>query len=341
MKKSNRIVGMMCMAALLAVGSASCKKNDTTKTSSFTFELPAVEGFSDEEGRAYIDIADASKMKWWEGDVIKVYSVDETNTTPVMADFTAESGCSGKTNAKFTGDQLTKGSKGYFAFYPSNKAVSVSEGNLGTFKVTAEQAYDPALNFAGTSMAGRAFMDPQGVVGACPCDVLNGSANGTIKHIFGFANVRVKDTSGATAGKKVTSITITDNNLHLTGNITVNIAELTTARLDALKALGNNYYNGNVGAEAYMTQLKSILDQIDYTSVPDPEANTVTLDCSAADVTLATINKYFIIPLRPGALLKDFVVTVNFDNQTYQDFNFNDKMYIIRPGTFSNIQCTF
>jgi len=339
MKKSNRVIVVMCIGALLAVGSASCKKNDTTKTSSFTFELPAVEGFSAEEGKAYIDIAASSQMKWWDGDKIKVYSVDATNTTPVTADFTAEAGCSGKTVAKFTGEDLTKGSYGYFAFYPYDKAVSVAEGNLGTFNVSAMQTYNPALNFAGTSMAGRAFMDPQGVVGACPCDVLNGSANGVIKHIFGFANVKIKDTSSATAGKKVTSVTITDNNMHLTGNITVNIAELTTARLEALKALGTNYYNGNVGAEAYMAQLNEILHEIDYTSVPD--GNSVTLDCSAADVTLASVNKFFIIPLRPGALVKDFTVTVEFDDKTSQDFNFNDKMYICRPGTFSNIQCTF
>ena len=138
MKKSNRVIVVMCIGALLAVGSASCKKNDTTKTSSFTFELPAVEGFSAEEGKAYIDIAASSQMKWWDGDKIKVYSVDATNTTPVTADFTAEAGCSGKTVAKFTGEDLTKGSYGYFAFYPYDKAVSVAKNKTEFMKINSE-----------------------------------------------------------------------------------------------------------------------------------------------------------------------------------------------------------
>lgn len=339
MKKMNRIIGVMGLAILLAVGSTSCKKNEE-KNSSFTFALPTVEGFVADEGKAYIDIsASNTPMKWWEGDVMKVYSVDATNTTPIYADFTAESGCSGKTVAIFTGEQLEKGSYGYFAFYPASKAVSVQEGNFGTFNVSDTQNYDTDLNFAGTSMAGKAFMDPQGVVGACPCDVLEGSANGTLKHIFGFANVRLKDLSGATADKGVRSVTITDSRVSLTGNMTINIAELTTARLNALKTLGNNYYNGSVNAETYWSTLNPLLAEMGYST--EPEGNSVTLNCSNDDVILNGTNKYFIIPLRPGALLGDFTVTVNFENDS-QVFNFTaDKKYIIRPGMFSNIQCTF
>lgn len=338
MKSMNRIIGMMGMAVLLAVGATSCNKNDG-KTSSFTFTLPTVEGFVADEGRAYIDIsASGTPMKWWDGDVIKVYSVDATNTTPVTADFTAESGCTGTTTTTFTGDQLEEGSYGYFAFYPADKAVSVQEGNYGTFNVGAEQEYNQGLSFAGTSMEGKAFMDPQGVVAACPCDVLNGTANGVLKHIFGFANVRVKDLSGATADKGVRSITITDHKVSLTGNMTINIAELTTARLNALKTLGTNYYNGNVNEEAYWSTLNPLLDAMGYSVEPD--GHSVTLDLSGADVILDGNNKYFIIPLRPGALLGAFTVTVNFENYS-EDFEFNNKQYIIRPGTFSNIQCAF
>lgn len=338
MNKVSKIIGMMCLA-VLAVGFTSCNKDKVEKSSSFSFEMSEAEGFVADDSKAYIDIAASSVIKWWEGDKIMVYSLDATNTTPATACFTMDAGFGGKTNATFSGDEITKGSYGYFAFYPYEKAVSVSEGNFGTFNVGEMQTYNSALDFAGTSMAGKAFMDPQGVVGACPTDILNGTTIGTFKQIFGYANVRVKDASGATAGKTVTSVTITDGYRHLTGNMTINLVELTTPRLNALKTLGTKYSNGSITIESYTPQLNDLLHQMGYST--QPEGYSVTLNCAAANAMLNNANKYFIIPLRPSALLKDFVVTVNFSNGSHQDFNFNDKKYIIRPGTFSNIQCTF
>ena len=338
MKKVSRIIGMMCLA-ILAIGVMSCNKDKVEKASSFTFDMSEAEGFVADDSKAYIDIAASSVIKWWAGDKIMVYSVDATNTTPVTACFTMDAGCEGTTTATFSGEEMTKGSYGYFAFYPYEKAVSVSEGNFGTFNVGATQHYNSELDFAGTSMAGRAFMDPQGIVGACPNDILNGTTTGQFKQIFGYANVRVKDASGATSGKKVTSVKITDNYRNLTGNMTINIVELTTPRLEALKTLGTNYANGSVNIENYWLQLNNLLQQMGYSTQSD--GNSVTLDCAAANVSLNSSNKYFIIPLRPGALLQEFVVRVNFDDNSHQDFTFNDKKYIMRPGTFSNIQCTF
>lgn len=339
MKKMNRTISVMCMAALLAVGFTSCKKDKGSATF-FTFSVPEIEGFVADDDKAYVDISVSNTpIKWWDGDQIKVYSVDATNKTPVMADFTAAQGSTGKQTTQFTGDPLDKGSYGYFAFYPASKAVSVQQDNYGTFNVGPTQTYNPALNFAGTSMAGRAFMDPQCVVAASTCDVTAaGSVNTTMKHIFGFANVRIKD-SGNTGNYKVKSVTIVDNNLHLTGDITINIPEITTTRLNTLKSLGTSYAAGSIGEDSYWTSLKSTLDEMGYSSNPDQDGYSVTLNCEAADITLNNLNKFFIIPLRPGALLKGFKVTVTFENGS-KDFEFNDRQYIIRPGTFSNIQCT-
>lgn len=337
MKKLNRIAGMMCMVALFAM--TSCNK-DNEKASSFTFDMPSVEGFVADDSKAYVDIsASGIPVKWFDNDKIMVYSVDATNTVPVMAEYTINAGEGGLTAATFSGEEITRGSYGYFAFYPSSKVVGVSEGNFGTFNVPATQNYDANLDFAGTSMAGKAIMDPCGCVGACPTDILNGTTTGTMMQIFGYANVRVKDLSGVTSASKVTSITIHDSYRHLTGNMTINIAELTMPRLNALKALGNNYCNGNVNIDNYLTQLNGLLHDMGYST--EPAGYDVTLNCEAANVSLDNTNKYFIIPLRPGALLKDFVVTVVFEDGSQEEFNFNDKKYIIRPGTFSNIQCTF
>ena len=337
MKKLSRIIGMMCLA-VLAVGFTSCNKEKVEKDSSFTFVMSEADGFVADDSKAYIDIAASSVIKWWAGDKIMMYSVDETNTIPVTACYTMESGA-GTNRAIFSGEEMTKGSYGYFAFYPYEKAVSVSEGNFGTFNVSATQTYSTELDFAGTSMAGKAFMDPQGVVGACPSDILNGQVSCSFKQIFGYANVRLKDESGAPAGKKVTMVKIVDSYRSLTGNMTINIAELTTPRLEALKSLGNRYSTGSVNIDNYWLELNTLLQEMGYSTESD--GNSVVLDCTAANVSLNNANKYFIIPLRPGALLKDFVVTVFFDDDTTEDFPYNEQKYIIRPGMFSNMQCTF
>ena len=329
---------MITLAALLAVGSASCKKNNTTN-SSFTFALPAVEGFSADEGKAYIDIADNSRMKWYDGDKMMIYSVDATNTTPSMGVFTADAGVTGATLAHFNGPSLEAGSYGYFAFYPADKAVSVAADNYATFKVEKTQTYDHNLNI----MSGRGIMDPRGVVAASTCTMLNGSVTTTLKHIFGFANIKVKSTSGAT--KNVKSVSITDNKLHLTGNITIQIPAINDVNLSTLQTLGENYANGTITEESsYMSQLSACLQSMGYSS--QPNGNVVTLDCTDYEggaVPITDKNKFFIVPLRPGALLDSFTITLTYDNGDTEDFDFNgntDRQYIIRPGWFSNIQIT-
>ena len=341
MKKVSRIIGMMGLAAVMAV-SASCKKNNET-TSSFTFEMPAVEGFVADDSKAYIDIsASNTPIKWMDGDRLRVYSVDATNTTPVTGEFTAEEGATGKTKVNFLGEQLEKGSYGYFAFYPYEKSLEPEANNVGVFEVSNDQVYDPALEelFANTSMAGKAFMDPKCIVSAATCDVLNGHAIASMRHIFGMANVRIKDLSATGTTKTVKKVAIMDNNLHLTGVMRITLPEITEARLQALKTLGKNYANGTVNEEAYWTTLKPMLSDMGYNA--EGEGNVIELDCSAnGGVELSSTNKYFIIPVRPGALLKEFTVLVTYDNNQVRAFSFNDKKYISRPGTFSNIQITF
>jgi len=332
-----RVFGMMTLAALLAVGSVSCKKAETN--SSFTFGLPTVEGVWADEGKAYIDMVDGNKMKWYDGDQMMIYSVDATNTTPTTGVFTADAGSTGATVAHFNGPQMTAGSYGYFAFYPADKAVSVSADNYATFEVGNTQTYDKNLNFTG-SYAGRILMDPRGVVAASTCALLNGNTTVMLNHIFGFANVRVKSTSGAT--KNVKSVSIRDNKKNLTGEITIQIPAITDARLSALQTLGTNYANGSITQEAYLSQLNSILHEMGYSA--QPNGNVVTLDCSdyaGGAVPINNKNKYFFIPLRPGALIDSFTVTLTYDDNTTKEFNFNgntDRQYVIRPGWINNIQ---
>jgi hypothetical protein len=331
----NRIFGMITLAALLAVGSASCKKNTETKAS-FSFELPAVEGFSADEGRAYIDLSDG-KMKWYDGDMMMIYSVDGTNTTPQTELYVAVPGSTGKTSTNFVGNAINAGSLGYFAFYPASKAVSVSADNCATFKVESTQTYNHELNIYG----GRGIMDPRGVVAASTCTVDNGSANPlTLNHIFGFVNVRVKDLTTGGDTKYVRSVTIKDNRLNLTGEMTIEIPAITTDRLNYLKDLGASYASGSMDAEVYMSNLSAKLQEMGYSSRPN--GDEVTLNCEGDAVPIDGSNTYFIIPLRPGALIGSFTITVTFDDADHTSLSktYSDKSYIVRPGRFSNIQFT-
>ncbi len=345
MKKTNRIFGMMILAGLLAVGSVSCKKN--TEGLSFTFNLPPVEGFVADDDKAYVDVTDGSKLKWYEGDQMMVYSVDKDNTTPIMSTFTLDRGA-GTPNGHFDNGGVTipKGSYGYFAFYPASKAVSVSEGNFATFKVDPTQTYDPALNFAGTSFANKLFMDPQGVVAASTTDQLSGTVTSTLQHIFGFVNVKVKKTTTG-AAKYVKKVAIEDYVLNLTGNMTINIPEITSERLAAIQTLGADYatspVQGDSDLDDYLAALSNYLQAMGYSS--EPEGKIVTLDCSAYStdgIQITSDNKYFIIPLRPGALAGAFKIILYYSDGSNKVFSFvsGSKQYTVRPGRFVNIQCT-
>ena len=328
--KKMKLFGMMCMASVLVMGFSSCKKDKTETTSSFEFNLPDIEGTSPfDDGKAYVDMV-AGKLKWYENDKVMVYSLDEDIANSKAEIYSGEANMSGQTVTHFTGTPLQAGSIGYFAFYPAEKAnKNITENNRASFNVGADQANSVDL-FAGTNYAGRIFMDPKGVVCATTCDA---NVNGTMKHIFGFANVRLKDSGNS--GKKVTSVSITDPNMHLTGSISVEIPGLTNEVLTGMKSLGQNYKNGSVDAAYYASTLRGYLDQIGYMSTPD--GNTVTLDCGSS-VVINNAYKFFLIPIRPGALKDGFTVTVNYEGGASEPISVPaDKKYIVIPGTYTNI----
>lgn len=333
MKKVSQIIGMMSMVALLAIGATSCKKDNAKTVASFDFTLPAIEGESGlDESKAYIDMI-AGQMKWYEGDEIMIYSIDQDYTKSKAAAFTAESGITGASQAHFSGASMQEGSEGFFAFYPASKATTqITEGNRAYFNVGETQTYVTDL-FANTARAGMIFMDPRGFVGAATCDVIEPNVVANLKHIFGYINVRVKDSNNS--GKKVSSVTITDSNMHLTGSMSIEIPALKSADLDAMKQLGVNYKaNGN--ADDYWTAMNNRLHEIGY--MPNGTGYSVTLDCSAANgVTIDRNYKFFLIPLRPGALMDNFTVTLTYTDGSREVKVPADKRYISIPGYYTNV----
>jgi hypothetical protein len=335
MKKVTQIIGMMSMVALLAIGASSCKKDNTKMVSSFDFNLPAIEGESGiEDSKAYIDMI-AGQMKWYDGDAMMIYSIDEDWTKSRACQFEGEFGITGQSQAHFVGAPMEEGSEGFFAFYPASKSSrEITEGNRATFNVGGTQTHVTDL-FAHTSRPGQIFMDPVGFVGAATCDMVESSVSVDLKHIFGYINVRVKDSNNS--GRKLQSVKITDSKLHLTGTMSIEIPALKSADLDGMRQLGVNYKaNGN--ADTYWSEMNTRLQQIGY--MGNGTGNEVTLDCSVLSNGIPINNsyKYFLIPMRPGALMDNFTVTLSFKSGADVVINVPaDKKYISIPGAYTNV----
>lgn len=332
MKKAIQIIGMMCMTLVLVTSVSSCRKNPQT-VSSFNVSLPAMEGDNPfDDSKAYIDMVNGV-MRWYGNDDIMVYSIDADYTKSESQVFHGDASIEGATMAPFSGYHMPVGDVGLFAFYPASKAsAQIAAGNRATFNVGATQTYEKDL-FSTTPRAGKIFMDPRGYVGAATCDVIEPYASFTLKPIFGFINVRVKDTNNS--GRKLKSVTIKDNTKYLTGTMSINIPALTDARLNTMKTLGENYKaNGNI--DAYLPVMEGILNDIGYMATGT--GHEVTLDCSAANgVLIDGSYKYFLIPLRPGALLGPFSVTLDFETGDDVIIDAADKRYISIPGFYTNV----
>lgn len=337
MKKVIKIIGIMCMGAVLVLGASSCKKDKTEKVSSFDISLPAIEGESgiSDDSKAYMDLTD-SKMKWYEGDHVMMYSIDSNYTKSQAQAFAGDEGITGATQAHFSGFSMPVGSEGLFAFYPASKAsTEIKHDNRVTFNVGETQTYETDL-YAGTSYEGRIFLDPRCVVGAATCDIVDNSAAFSLKHIFGYFNVRIKNGDS----KNLKSVTITDKNLHLTGSMSVKIPALKSADLDKMKGYGLNYRDNVIDANAYWAGITEKLQEVGYKG--NGTGYSVTLDCSAANggkgAPITDKNKFFLMALRPGALMNGFTITLKFADRSTETYEVGaNRQYISVPGYFTVI----
>lgn len=337
MKKATRFFGLMCMVALLSMGTMSCKKENAKTVSSFDISLPALAGDPFDESKAYIDLVGGGLMKWYEGDNVMMYSIYEDYTNSKVQEFVGEA-ATGDARAHFTGSSMPVGNVGFFAFYPASKAIpQINAGNRATFIVGDTQDCGATDLFAGTAYAGKIYMDPCGYVGAATCDIIEPYANFVLDAIFGYLNVRLKDSGNS--GKYIKSVTVTDDTKNLTGSMSISIPALKNADLAAMKQLGVNYKaDGNINT--YLPALNAKLQEVGYNA--QGTGNTVTLDCSKANggagAQIVSTNKFFFIPLRPGALIGDFKITLEYFNADDQVINVPaNKKYIMIPGYNTNI----
>ena len=318
MKKITRIIGLMCMAAVVAFSASSCKK--TEENASFTMRLTQVQGFNDD--RAYIDVYDNCLLKWNEDDALKVYNLAEDYTESVVEEFVADPGAGGQTTTTFSGNPVgaSKG-VGFFFFYPSYMASGVlEEGNRETFTVEDEQIYDEEFLF-----------DPNSLVMARK--VQNDFAeDGVMEHIFGFLHLKV--TKGTAA--RIKSIVVTDLHHHLTGSMSLLIPAVNSETFETL------YQECVAQDPSYASDLYDYLhNQLHYEA--NGEGYTITLNCEDADngegVLVNADTQHFVISLRPGALWDGFTITVNYMDEQLPAtvLNYDAHSYCIRPAWFTNL----
>lgn len=319
MKKFVKVIGAMCMAAVVACTASSCKKAEQ-EGSEFEVGLSQLDGFNSDE-RAYIDVFAGSQLKWNEGDQIMVYNLATDYTQSVAHVFTANTGAEGQTRIPFSGSPVgAKKDIGYFYFYPAAKASgSLLEDNRETFTVSSTQTYNP-----------RTFIDNNSLVMACTVNAI--PDNFTMQHIFGILNIKVTKATAA----RVKNIVVTDNVFNLAGTMSLKLPEVNSTTLSTLMS---QCVNNDPG---YAQALSNYLQDLGYES--NGSSHSITLDCSKCDnnqgVLVNSTKKYFFVSLRPGALYRGFTVTINYMDENLEPTILNydaSNSYCIQPARFTNL----
>lgn len=317
MKKVTRILGLACMAGLLAFNT-SCKKEDNAGMMTVTVSTP--EMTVDGADRAYINTD--FQFMWEQSDQIYVYNLDANSANSVVQMFHNISG-GPRPKAIFKGPSVgrVKGSAGYRFFYPVDMcsgdiAELQTEGNRQTFVVPETQEYGQYY-LAGDPEHPYMIVDPMSMPMACAPDKL--TSNATMKHMFGLAKFGFR--APAEANKVVTAVEVTDNVFNLNGTVSLNVAAVDTDELNSLFA---EYIAGDANYAQHYADY--VVDEMGW--LPEGDGNkTITLNCVNAGVngvhlTSASNSEWFYILLRPLALSQGFTVKVYFEDGSV--FNINE-----------------
>jgi hypothetical protein len=299
MKKTVKMIGMACLLGAFAFLGSSCKKNNND-TTSVKMTMPVVTVTNIDDSKAYIDYSDGNKMKWNADDQIMYYNLAPVYTKSVRNVFTLYQGIDeyqGYFSGGVMGASLAEGNPnlGFYAFYPASKveAYELGPNNSQEFEVPASQNYnEDCMDPTSLVMAAKGFAPNEG---------------GNFKHIFGFANLRLKGT------RKVERIIITDNKFNLNGNITI---DLPAVNSDALSTAVNDLADNTKDYTTTWNTIEGLLHgegSMNYTS--DPGDKTMTLECGGIQLKSDQYTN-FIVSLRPGALHQGFTVTVEYTSGT-------------------------
>lgn len=314
MKKLLRGICLMGVVTLLAT---SCEKQQTNsmvyRGYSFDEKFEVENGNYENGSRAYID--ENYRLKFEAGDQVMLFNVDSDNAAnsqyalyvveadsyqPIFAPYQPEERI----------DDAMKTAK--YAFYPGNNvtkdAALLANGNRATFKLKDVQEYrEGKIGKEALYMAAK--IDNEAETGN----------NFAFRNICGVLQMKFYTED---ASKVVKSITVTDSEFNLSGDVTLKVDQVDPAKM---MELFRNYGSNQAAVAEYM-------EQLGYET--DATGKTITLDCGTG-ATLsnsATSPTTFNFVLRPLALRKGFDMVITFTDGTSYTIN-TTRDNMIKPNT--------
>ena len=321
-----KIVTSICMVALVALAFTSCKKNETSQAVAFNY---ATEQLVYDDGsfeKVYLD--DNYKVQFEPNDLVTVFNI--TDATGTTSNSTLYKVNSNNLLEPYLSPSITNPTTPgyYYTFYPGNNVVDVtnlSNENRATFRLDATQTCrvdadgKPMIPYSALYMAAK--------------DETAHSFNQTFfnfKNICGVLSPRFYSPSG----KKVKSIAVTDNAMHLVGDVTLKVHEVDPVEMSRLFT---NYSDD----AAYLQELEAYKTLVGW-SVANA-GSTVVLNCVDSEHGLNCVQlgqtaddatRFFIV-LRPLALLQGCHIVITFDDDdTAELITTNDNR--IKPNHIKN-----
>ncbi len=307
-----KLVKGICLLGVVALVATSCNKQETTakvyRGVNFdeTFVVETGNGF--DGGRVYID--DNYRVSFEEGDLAMFFNVDDADAANSQAALykvtTAGNNPEFEPNqSDVTIDDEMMDAK--YAFYPGQNVDKdqLANENRAIFKL------DPVQNYR----AGKISKDAL---------YMAAKIDNADNDVFAFRNICgvLVMKFYSPSGKTVENIAITDNNLNLTGDVTLKVNKVDPAEL-------MDFFRNFDSATA--AEIAALKDDLGYSV--DVSGNTVTLD--GINTTLGTTAadaETFYFVLRPLACMNGFDMVITFDDATTKTIS-TTRDNRIKPNT--------
>jgi hypothetical protein len=327
MKKVFRCLGMM---ALMALAFTSCKKDQQQV---FTATMPDL--MVEDEDRAYID--GNLKVHFEIGDRVMIFNISEDSAiTSHCATYRA---VQDGNRVEFVNSGMgTVGAAldgGYYAYYPS---TLINMGGDPGFEIYESDRVRTKLEFGENKSefyvapvqeyregkVARKDIYLAGHTTQAQAPTLD-AANFMMKFFCGV--LQLKPTESRTEHRKVTEITVYDNQLALSGWVELIIPEID---YDELTALNNNFNPNN---PTYMANLAAYKERIGYKVTEASDHITLTMPEGGVELGNSKASTpAFNIVLRPWALAFGSHIVFTFENGDTLDCDLSNFNLRIKPN---------
>ena len=318
----------ICMSALAFLALTACNKE---KDNSVAIAWPdmAVENENGNE-RAYIDLT--SNQGYYEaGDQLIFFNIDEN--TPGNSKYAMYTASSTGSNVPFnkTAGELGDCIDGFYGFYPGQVVNTdmLTVNNKATFPVASSQQYRTVNGVPAI---------PEGALYQCVKITGKNTLNGlgiTTLNICGLLRLKL---SSSVAGKQVSKITLHDDLVNLSGNVTVTIPKVNDSELNSWFYTTAGGYNPE--NSAYMEAFGRYLSGIGYSMEGGSHDLELRFDKEDSPILSTDANNptVFLMVVRPGGLQPNHnTVTVEFKDGTKCTTSCGNQ---IKPNKIMNMSRT-